>query len=128
MTDISSYDRLKENKEMKENKLRLAKDITAQYSSFEEVAKAWGCKPVKKRTDDEEKLKKQQEKFVGKCKVCGQDLTYIYGTNVLACTNESCKGIKMTSKNEDGTENTWYVPVTRTVDSKGMDIAINLFS
>lgn len=113
---------------MNEKKLRLSKDTTACYHSFEEAAKAWGCRPVKKKTDDAEKLQKQQEKFVGKCKVCGQDLTYIYGTNVLACTNEACKGIKMIGKNEDGSERVYYVPVIRTVDETGMEIALNIFS
>ena len=113
---------------MRENKLRLSKDTTAQYNSFEEAAKAFGCRPVKRKTDNAEKLQKQQEKFVGKCKVCGENLTYIYGTNVLACTNEKCKGIKMTSKNEDDTEKVWYIPVTRMVDEAGMEIAMNLFS
>lgn len=113
---------------MRENKLRLSKDTTAHYSSFEEVAKAWGCKPVKKKTNNTDKLQKQQEKFVGKCKVCGQNLTYLSNTNALACTNAECKGIKMTAKNEDGTDRVWFVPVTRTVDDKGMEIAINLFS
>ena len=113
---------------MKENKLRLSKDTTAQYNSFEEVAKVFGCRPVKKKTDNLEKLVKQQEKFVGKCKVCGKNLSYIHGTNVLACTNPDCKGIKMTAKNEDGTERIWYVPVTRMVDEKGFEIAMNLFS
>lgn len=113
---------------MKEKNLRLSKNTTAHYSSFEEVAKAFGCKPLKKRTDDAEKLKNQQEKFVGKCRVCGQNLTYIDGTNVLACTNTSCKGIKRTYKNEDGTENVRYIPVTRIVDEVGMEIAMNLFS
>ena len=108
--------------------LRLSKNTTAQYNSFEEVAKAWGCKPVKKKTDNVEKLQKQQERFVGKCKVCGENLTYIYGTNVLACTNDKCQGVKMTAKNEDGTERIWYIPVTRMVDDIGMEIAMNLFS
>lgn len=112
---------------MKE-KMRLPKDTTAHYTSFEDVAKAFGCKPVKKRTDNVEQLKNQQEKFAGKCKVCGQNLTYHYGTNVLSCTNPDCKGIKMTSKNEDGTDKVWYIPVTRMVDDLGMEIALNLFS
>ena len=108
--------------------LRLSKDTTAHYSSFEEVAKVFGCKPVQKRTNDMDKLQKQQEKFVGKCKVCGQNLTYLYGTNILACKNAECKGIKMTSKDEDGAEKIWYIPVTRTVDEKGREIAMNLFA
>ena len=113
---------------MKENKLRLSKGTTAQYNSFAEAAEAFGCRPVKKKTDNAEKLHKQQERFVGKCKVCGENLTYIYGTNVLACTNADCKGAKMTAKNDDGTDRVWYIPVTRMVDSVGMEIGMNLFS
>lgn len=108
--------------------LRNDKETTARYSSFTECAKAFGCRPVKRRTDNAEKLAKQREKFVGKCKVCGENLTYINGTNVLACTNPKCTGIKMTAKNDDGSERIWYVPVTRTVDDHGMDVAMNLFS
>lgn len=108
--------------------MRLSKGTTAHYSSFEDVAKAFGCKPVKKKTDNAEQLRNQQERFVGKCRVCGQNLTYHYGTNVLTCTNPECKGIKMTSTNEDGSENVWYIPVTRMVDDLGMEIAMNLFS
>ena len=33
------------------------------YSSFEECAKAWGCRPLKKKTDDKKKLAKQKEDF-----------------------------------------------------------------
>lgn len=113
---------------MSEKKLRLSKDTTAYYNSFEEAAKAFGCRPVKKRTDDLDKLAKQQERFVGKCKVCGENLTYISDTNILACTNPACKGIKMTSKDEEDNEKVWYIPVTRMVDDKGFEIALNLFS
>lgn len=98
------------------------------YYSFQELAKDFGCKPVKRRTNDMDKLKSQQEKFAGRCKVCGNVLTYHQGTNVLTCTNPECKGIKMTSKNDDGTERTWFIPVTRMVDETGMEIAINLFA
>lgn len=101
---------------------------TKTYYSFQELAKDFGCKPVKKRTSDMDKLTAQREKFVGRCKVCNSLLTYHTGTNVLTCTNPECKGIKMTSKNEDGTERTWFIPVTRMVDETGMEIAINLFA
>ena len=51
----------------------------------------------------------------------------IKNTNVLACKNPECRGIKMTSTNEDGSERTWYIPVTRMIDNRGMQIAENLF-
>ena len=110
------------------------KGTTKTYNSFEEfgkdekLRKQFGLKPIKRRTNDKEKLKAQQEKFVGKCRVCGQHLTWIDGTNTLACKNPDCNGIKMSSKNEDGTEKVWYIPVTRTLDEKGMQIAERLFS
>ena len=106
---------------------RKAKGVTQRYTSLEELRKAWNCKPVVRRTNDKEKLKAQQEKFVGKCKVCGELLSWIEGTNSLACKNPDCKGIKMTSKNDDGTEKAWFIPVTRTLDTEGMEIAERLF-
>lgn len=107
---------------------RKAKGVTERYTSLGELRKSFGLKPIKKKTNDEAKLKAQQEKFVGICKVCKKPLTWIEGTNTLACKNEECKGIKMTSKNEDGTEKVWYIPVIRMLDSDGMDIAERLFS
>ena len=106
---------------------RKDKNCTEHYTSFEELGKAWGLKPVTKRTKNEEKLKAQREKFLGTCKVCKNPLTIISGTNVLACQNPDCKGIKMTGTNEDGTEKIWYIPVSRTLDDKGFSIAMNLF-
>lgn len=108
---------------------RNAKGVTEHYTSLEEMRKSFGLKPVKKRTDDQEKLKAQREKFVGTCRICKQPLIWIKGTNTLACKNENCKGVKMTTKNEDdGTERSWFIPVTRTLDTEGMEIAERLFS
>lgn len=110
---------------MKENKLKSLNGKT--YYSFQELAAATG-KPVKRRTDDMDKLQAQREHFAGKCKVCGQTLTYHYGTNILTCNNVECKGIRKTGVNDDGTEKVWYLPVIRFLDATGMDIALNLFS
>lgn len=106
---------------------RKAKGVTERYTSLEELRTAFGLKAVRKRTTDAEKLKAQREKFVGTCKVCKQPLSWIEGTNTLACKNPECKGVKMTSKNEDGTDKVWYIPVTRMLDSDGMEIALRLF-
>ena len=106
---------------------RKGKNCTEHYTSFEEAAAAWNCKPVIKRTKNEEKLKAQREKFLGTCKVCKSPLSIISGTNVLACQNENCKGIPMKGTNEDGSEKIWYVPVSRTLDEKGFQISLNLF-
>lgn len=106
---------------------RKSKDVAERYTSLEDLRAGFGLKPVKKRTNDENKLKLQKEKFVGKCKTCGENLSWIEGSNVLACKNEKCKGIKMTSQNEDGTEKVWYIPVFRRLDEEGMCIAERLF-
>ena len=98
-----------------------------RFTSLEALRQAYGLKPVLRRTSDKDKLASQREKFLKTCKCCKQPLTYLSGTNVLACCNPDCKGIEMKSKNEDGSINVWYIPVTRILDEKGMEIAMNLF-
>lgn len=107
--------------------IKRSKVASEKYTSLEELRKGFGLSPIKKKTKDEQKLKAQQEKFVGTCRVCKKPLTWIEGTNICACQNPDCKGIKMTGTNEDGTEKVWYVPVTRTLNEKGMEIAERLF-
>ena len=115
----------KGEKDMRE--FRNGKNCTEHYSSFEEMRAAWGLAPVVRRTKDENKLKTQQEKFLGICKVCKQPLSIVNNSNVLCCKNPECKGVKMTGTNEDGTEKIWFVPVTRVLDDRGFEIAMNLF-
>lgn len=107
---------------------RKSKGVTERYTSLEELREAFGLKPVKRKTNDEEKLKAQQDKLVGKCRVCKQPLVWIKGTNICSCQNPECKGVKMTGTNDDGTEKVWFVPVTRVLEGKGMEIAENLFA
>ena len=106
---------------------RKDKNCTEHYTSLSDLGKAFGCKPITKRTKDQEKLSKQREKFLGVCRVCKQPLHLVSGTNVLTCTNSECRGIKMTSTNEDGSTYEWYIPVNRTLDEKGFEISQNLF-
>lgn len=106
---------------------RKGKNCTEHYTSFSEAAKAFGCREVVKRTKDENKLAMQREKFLGICKVCKQPLHLVSGCNVLSCTNPDCRGVKMTGTNEDGSTYEWYIPVNRVLDSKGAEIARNLF-
>ena len=74
-----------------------------RYYSFEDVAiNEFGMKPSKKITNDKERLKKQQEKYLGTCPFCKEPCTYIESTNVVVCQNEKCKGKKIVLKNEDG--------------------------
>ena len=106
---------------------RKSKGVIERYTSLEELRNGYGLPPIKKKTNDEQKLKAQQEKFVGTCRVCKKPLTWIKGTNVCACQNPDCKGVKMTGENEDGTEKVWFIPVTRILNEKGMEIAEKLF-
>lgn len=90
------------------------------YSSFEELASDFVTFEKNNRTKNVDKLKKQQEKFLGRCKSCGQLLSWIRGTNIVACQNAQCKGIKSKNSND-------MVPVFRVLDEKGLVIAQNLF-
>ena len=45
--------------------------------------------------------KKKQEEFLGVCKVCGAKMKYIQGTNVVVCSNESCRGYFSNKGNTD---------------------------
>lgn len=107
---------------------RAAQGVTEHYTSFEALRAGWGLPELtKKRPKDEKVLQEKREKFLGICRVCKKPLSLIEGCNVLACKNESCRGVKMTSQNEDGTEREWYIPVTRILDDKGFEISMNLF-
>ena len=107
---------------------RKAKGVTERYTSLEELREGFGLSPIKKKTNDDQKLKAQQEKLVGTCRVCKKPLVWLKGTNICACQNPDCKGVKMTSVDDEGNEKVWYIPVTRTLNEKGMEIAENLFS
>lgn len=110
---------------------RMGRNTTEHYSSFEEAAKAWGCKEVPKKPKDEEKAKKLQEKFYAKpkykCKACGEPMTYI-GGNQLACTNEKCKGIKVEKELPDGTKSVTYVTSYFLLEDDDASFANYIFS
>ena len=110
---------------------RKSKDCTEYYSSLEELRTAWNCKPIIKRTNDEEKLKKQRESFSERhiCKACGKPMTFISETNIMCCTNEKCSGIKHQAVNEEtGEEKVWYTTSYKTLDEKGANIANIIFN
>lgn len=108
--------------------LRLGKGYTAQYSSFEELAKAYGCKPVTKRTKDLNKLNKQREAFLSKhkCRGCGEFMTYFPDSNVMTCTNEKCKGIKIKKVDSEGNTTVSYIPSYHLLDDVGEEVAKNI--
>ena len=109
------------------SKERLQKDVTGHYNSFQDLAKDFGLAPATHRTKDTEKLKSQRDKIAGKCKVCGETLTHISDTNVFACTNEKCKGVKISKVNRDGETKVSFIPVVKVVEGVGSKIVENIF-
>ncbi len=109
---------------------RLGKNTTAHYSSLEELRKAWGKSPIVKRTGDQEKLRQQQERFASKhkCSACGSNMTYVSSSNVMTCTNEKCKGIKLEREDSDGNKIVTYLPSYDLLDNLGAEIANNIFA
>ena len=108
---------------------RLSKDTTAHYTSMEELRAAWGKEPITKRTKDEEKLKKQRERFNKKhlCKACGKPLVIVKGTNVMSCTNPQCAGIKVEREDKEGNKYISYLLSYDVLNETGADIANNIF-
>ncbi len=107
---------------------RMGRNTTEHYTSFEECAKAWGRRPISKRTKDSKKLEEQRENFKAKhkCKVCGQPMNYI-GGNQMVCANESCKGIKFERPDKEGNIIIVYKPSFELLDQKSAEIAYNIF-
>lgn len=109
---------------------RLGRNTTEHYTSFEEAAKAWGCKPANKKNKDMKKLQEQQEKFCAKhkCKACGQPMVFVGNSNTMVCSNEKCKGIKNVRTDKEGNEIVTYTPSYDLLDDTGSEIANVIFS
>lgn len=105
---------------------RISNDTTEHYTSFADLGKAWGCRESKKRSSDKSKLNKDRTEFLGVCQVCMEPMKYNNG--VIVCSNQSCIGIKKEYENKDGTKRIEYHPVYRILNSKGKEIAENLFN
>lgn len=106
--------------------IRLPKNVTAHYSSFQQMAAALSNKKVKEPKKDanwETHINKMKEKILGKCPVCGEQLGFISGTNVCACKNPECRGKKFIRK--DGT--VFFVPVSKTLKSRDAKYANDNF-
>lgn len=108
---------------------RLGRNTTEHYTSLTEAAAAFGCRPVVKKTKDEEKLKKQQNDFGARhlCKACSQPMTFI-GGNQMCCANPECKGIKLERKDKDGNSVITYLTSYELLDEKGSEIAQNIYT
>ena len=110
---------------------RKAKNVKEYYTSLEDMRVAWGLKPVSKKTSDEKKLEEQRERFTNsnRCKACGHPMTFISDSNIMCCTNETCKGIKHQTINEKtGETKVWYTPSYKVLDEKGAMIANTILS
>lgn len=109
---------------------RMGRNTTEYYTSFEELAKAFGCRPANKKTKDEKKLADQQNKFRArhKCKACGNPMVWVEGTSTMVCANDKCRGIKHTRTDKEGNEIVTYLPSYDLLDELGSEIAYNLFS
>lgn len=111
------------------SKFRMDRNTTEHYTSFEDLAKAYGCKPVTKQTSDKNKLKKQQENFCdkNKCRACGKSMSFVTG-NVMACQNPECKGIKWKRIDKEGNEIITYLPSYNLLNDRSANIANNIFA
>ena len=109
---------------------RLGNNTTECYSSFEELGKAWGCRPVSKVTKDMKKLEEQKNKFRAKhkCRACGEDMEFINNTSAMACKNPKCKGIKQVRTDKEGNEIVTYLPSYDLLDELGAEIGNAIFS
>lgn len=90
------------------------------YNSLAELATAWGIKP--RPAKDKELRDQQQKKFLArhKCRACGEPLTYV-GGNIMTCTNEKCKGIKIKDREDE------YIVSYELLDKVGEEIASKIF-
>lgn len=107
---------------------RKANGVTEHYTSLEALRAAWNCKPIVKRTKDEERLQKQRENFCKRhiCKGCGKPMSYIGGTT-MTCTNEKCKGVREERTDKEGNVIVTYSVSYSLLDDKGAEIASNIF-
>lgn len=111
------------------SKIRMDRNTTEHYSSFEELARAWGCKPASKQTSDKNKLKKQREDFCNrnKCRACGKPMNFVTG-NIMACQNPECRGIRQERVDKEGNKVITYLPSYNLLNDRSAEIANNIFS
>ena len=106
--------------------IRLGGGFKEHYSSFEEMAKAYGHKLKKK---NENKTKELQDKFCAKyrCTACGQPMGYI-GGGLMTCMNDKCKGIKIERENREGNKTVTYDVSYKYVKDYDVSYANYIFS
>lgn len=110
---------------------RMDKTTTEHYTSFEDLAKAWGRKPVNRKSKNEQKLNKDKENFLKKhmCPACKTPMTWNESTNICVCNNPECKGIKRERiDHETGETTVSYSVPYHLLDETGTSIAINILT
>lgn len=99
-------------------------------TSFDELRKEFGLKPIRWQTQDTKKLESQRENFSSKhlCPVCKQPMRYIENTNIFCCANSECKGFTREIIDEETEEKEVirYTPFHQ-LDEKSARIANNIF-
>lgn len=108
---------------------RLSKDTTACYFSFEEMRKAYGDKPIKKKPNNAKKLEEVQNKFKSyhKCRACGKFMDWI-GGNLMSCTNPQCRGIKVEREDNEGNKIVEYITSYDILNDHFAEVAENIFT
>ena len=101
------------------------------YTSFADLREDFGLEPIPKRPSNKKKLESIQNKFKKRhvCPLCKQELQHIENTNVMICTNPSCKGlrIKVREMSRDGEDLWGSSSAFHVLDDAGARIANNIF-
>lgn len=107
----------------------LGKNVTGHWTSFTDLAKDFGCKPVTMKSNNKSKLESQQKKFANRhiCKACGRPMTYLNGSNIMVCQNPQCLGIKVEKTDSTGNTTVTYLTSYDLLDEKGAEIANKIY-
>jgi len=109
---------------------RLSKDTIARFTSMDELREAWQLKPLpSKKPNNAKRLKKVQDDFKShhKCRACGKPMEWL-GGNMMACTNPSCKGIKIEKTDQEGNKYIEYITSYNLLNNHYSEIAETLFT
>lgn len=105
------------------------KNTTEHYTSFEDLASAFGKKPFKKQTKDAKKLKSQRKRFLDnhRCRLCHKPMTFV-GGNQMVCENPNCIRILKKHDNFGNLIEERRISPYQLLDSKSAEIAQNIFT
>ena len=108
---------------------RLSKDTISRFESLTDLREVWKLKPLNKKPNSENKLKKVRDDFCShhKCRACGKPMTWI-GGNIMTCCNPSCKGIKREREDSDGNKYAEYITSYDVLNEHFAEVAENIFS